>query len=237
MNAVALTTRQSEILEYILWHIEEHFRPPTVRQIGQRFGITSPNGVMCHLNALESKGHIARDDFEARGIRPLGVKFRRVLLDVEMPAGNDSAAHSEPMPVKEPPSEKPPHRITSSLRRRTVKAQAARQAKALGDKLTIAVACTEDSPPIQPAIELVQKPKPPAESRRPDAELLTEELDLWRSGRTAAKQTAIFKVMRRLKIGAAAAKELCPVVPAASRNLSRCGDWPRIGPAVSILSP
>ena len=29
---------------------------PTVREIGREFGIKSPNGVMCHLRALEARG-------------------------------------------------------------------------------------------------------------------------------------------------------------------------------------
>jgi repressor LexA len=49
--------------------IEKRGFPPTVRQIGQAFKISSPNGVMCHLKALEKKGLIAREGFSARGIQ------------------------------------------------------------------------------------------------------------------------------------------------------------------------
>ena len=42
---------------------------PTVREIGNEFGIRSPNGVMCHLKALEKKGLIIREAHMARAIQ------------------------------------------------------------------------------------------------------------------------------------------------------------------------
>ena len=42
---------------------------PTVREIGNEFGIRSPNGVMCHLKALEKKGLIIREPNMARAIQ------------------------------------------------------------------------------------------------------------------------------------------------------------------------
>jgi repressor LexA len=40
-----------------------------VREIGLGFNIKSPNGVMCHLKALEKKGLIIRQEFSARAIQ------------------------------------------------------------------------------------------------------------------------------------------------------------------------
>jgi len=51
-----LTDRQREIYEFIRKKIESRGYGPTVREIGENFGIKSPNGVMCHLKALEKKG-------------------------------------------------------------------------------------------------------------------------------------------------------------------------------------
>ncbi|MGH7198955.1 MAG: transcriptional repressor LexA, partial [Planctomycetaceae bacterium] len=42
---------------------------PTVREIGSHFGIRSPNGVMCHLKALEKKGLISRESHMSRAIQ------------------------------------------------------------------------------------------------------------------------------------------------------------------------
>jgi repressor LexA len=69
LNHGTLTSRQREIYEFIRDKIEMRGYPPTVREIGDAFGIKSPNGVMCHLNALVKKGLILRTDKSARAIQ------------------------------------------------------------------------------------------------------------------------------------------------------------------------
>jgi repressor LexA len=64
-----LTSKQRQIYEFIRDKIEARGYPPTVREIGVAFGIQSPNGVMCHLNALVKKGFIHREENSARAIR------------------------------------------------------------------------------------------------------------------------------------------------------------------------
>jgi repressor LexA len=64
-----LTDRQREIFEFIRGKIEGRGYGPTVRDIGDAFGIKSPNGVMCHLKALEKKGLIKRESNRARAIQ------------------------------------------------------------------------------------------------------------------------------------------------------------------------
>src|SRR6266849_3671725 len=64
-----LTDRQREIYEFIREKIESRGYGPTVREIGLGFDIKSPNGVMCHLKALEKKGLIIREGFSARAIQ------------------------------------------------------------------------------------------------------------------------------------------------------------------------
>src|SRR5438477_12428210 len=66
-----LTDRQREIYEFIRDKIESRGYGPTVREIGLGFNIKSPNGVMCHLKALEAKGLIKRETFSARAIQLL----------------------------------------------------------------------------------------------------------------------------------------------------------------------
>jgi repressor LexA len=75
-----LTDRQREIYDFIRNKIETRGYGPTVREIGIAFEIKSPNGVMCHLKALEKKGLILREGFSARAIqlvdhRPPGVEL------------------------------------------------------------------------------------------------------------------------------------------------------------------
>ena len=64
-----LTKRQRAVYDFIRDKIQNRGYGPTVREIGQRFRISSPNGVMCHLKALEKKGLITREPNMSRAIR------------------------------------------------------------------------------------------------------------------------------------------------------------------------
>lgn len=64
-----LTKRQREVYEFIREKIRGRGYGPTVREIGDNFGINSPNGVMCHLKALEKKGIITREPNMSRAIQ------------------------------------------------------------------------------------------------------------------------------------------------------------------------
>lgn len=68
----ALTSRQREILDYLVAHVQSTGLPPTIREIGHRMGLASTNGVFRHLRALEQKGYIAHDPEKARSIRIVG---------------------------------------------------------------------------------------------------------------------------------------------------------------------
>lgn len=61
VDTPSITKRQHEILDYIRDKIENRGFPPSIREIGEAFEIASPNGVMCHLKALEKKGFIERN--------------------------------------------------------------------------------------------------------------------------------------------------------------------------------
>src|SRR6202453_1494377 len=64
----ALTSRQKQIYDFLKDKILNRGYGPTVREIGTHFGIRSPNGVMCHLNALERKELITRESHMSRAI-------------------------------------------------------------------------------------------------------------------------------------------------------------------------
>lgn len=66
-----LTDRQRSVYEFIRDKIRNRGYGPTVREIGTQFGISSPNGVMCHLKALEKKQLISREPNMARAIQLL----------------------------------------------------------------------------------------------------------------------------------------------------------------------
>ncbi len=64
-----LTERQKDVYEFIRDKIRGRGYGPTVREIGDHFQISSPNGVMCHLKALEKKGLITREKNMSRAIQ------------------------------------------------------------------------------------------------------------------------------------------------------------------------
>ena len=63
-----LTDRQEEILIFIQQFTSENGYPPTLREIGKHFQISSTFGVKRHLEALVKKGHINIESNASRGI-------------------------------------------------------------------------------------------------------------------------------------------------------------------------
>ena len=64
----SLTQRQYKVYEFIRDKIRGRGYGPTVREIAEQFDINSPNGVVCHLKALERKGFITRERNRSRAI-------------------------------------------------------------------------------------------------------------------------------------------------------------------------
>lgn len=69
MSMDQLTSRQREVYDFIRDKMRSRGYGPTVREIGEYFEINSPNGVMCHLKALEKKGIIIREPNMSRAIQ------------------------------------------------------------------------------------------------------------------------------------------------------------------------
>jgi repressor LexA len=63
-----LTDRQEDILIFIQQFTKENGYPPTLREIGKHFQISSTFGVKRHLEALVKKGHINIESNASRGI-------------------------------------------------------------------------------------------------------------------------------------------------------------------------
>jgi len=63
-----ITDRQRKILEFIRATIAARGIPPSMREIGEQFGIRSTNGVEGHLSALQKSGNIIRVRGTSRGI-------------------------------------------------------------------------------------------------------------------------------------------------------------------------
>src|SRR5688572_21274198 len=65
-----MTARQREVLGFIRSFTERHGAPPTVREIGERFGFTA-RAAFDHLRALERKGMLHRRATDKRVSRTL----------------------------------------------------------------------------------------------------------------------------------------------------------------------
>ncbi len=65
---MGLTKRQKTVLEKIYGFMAENSYPPTVRDISQIFGFSSPRAAADHLKSLERKGYIERNSL-ARAIK------------------------------------------------------------------------------------------------------------------------------------------------------------------------
>lgn len=81
-----LTERQLDVLAFIVATIDETGIPPSMREIGRRFGIRSTNGINDHLRALERKGALvcparAEGRVATRGLRPTA--YGRQLVGLE----------------------------------------------------------------------------------------------------------------------------------------------------------
>ena len=69
MNEKPLSKRQQSILQFTQEYMEEHSRPPTIREIGKAVGINSTSVVNYKLGKLEEKGYLDRDPDVSRGLR------------------------------------------------------------------------------------------------------------------------------------------------------------------------
>jgi repressor LexA len=63
-----LTARQRQVLEFIDAQAREQGYPPSVREIGEAVGLSSPSTVHAHLAALQDKGYLRRDPTKPRAI-------------------------------------------------------------------------------------------------------------------------------------------------------------------------
>lgn len=72
-----ISTRQREILDYIRDTVADRGYPPSVREIGEAVGLSSPSTVHSHLSTLETAGHLRRDPTKPRAIEILDEPVQR----------------------------------------------------------------------------------------------------------------------------------------------------------------
>ena len=66
--AARITTRQRQILDVIERSMRDRGYPPSVREIGESIGLTSPSTVHSHLRTLTRLGYLRRDPDKPRAI-------------------------------------------------------------------------------------------------------------------------------------------------------------------------
>jgi len=94
---------ESKILDFMVQYLRANTYQPSIREIGERFGIKSTKTVSEHLQALADKGFLERDPSRSRGVKILGVDlgaetvsvpcFSRLPNDGEDLASQESETH------------------------------------------------------------------------------------------------------------------------------------------------
>lgn len=88
-----LTPRQQRVLNVIRESIASRGYPPSMREIGEKVGLTSSSSVAHQLRTLEEKGYIRRDPNRPRALTVAGVE------DVDETGVNDSRPTPAFVPV------------------------------------------------------------------------------------------------------------------------------------------
>lgn len=91
---ITLSARQKNILEFIVSFIQEKEYPPTIREIGEKVGISSTSVVNYNLAKLENEALIARERDVSRGLSVNWPKLTALGLRSE-----NKPVASAPLPV------------------------------------------------------------------------------------------------------------------------------------------
>lgn len=67
--SLQLTSRQSNILDFIRARVEQGGQAPTLEEIGQAMGLPNVSAVLKHVRSLEAKGRLVIEPNRSRGIR------------------------------------------------------------------------------------------------------------------------------------------------------------------------
>jgi repressor LexA len=77
-----LTDIEQKILDYMVEYLRSNTYQPSIREIGERFGIKSTKTVSEHLQALADKGFLERDPSRSRGVKILGMDLNAQAVSV-----------------------------------------------------------------------------------------------------------------------------------------------------------
>lgn len=71
-NYFSLSSREHQIINYIIRHVEEKGYPPAVREIGEAVGLKSSSTVHGYIERLKDKGILRKDPEKPRAIEVIG---------------------------------------------------------------------------------------------------------------------------------------------------------------------
>ncbi len=77
-----LSDIERKILDFMVQYLRANTYQPSIREIGERFGIKSTKTVSEHLSSLAEKGYLERDPSRSRGVRILGVDLNTDTVSV-----------------------------------------------------------------------------------------------------------------------------------------------------------
>ena len=78
----SITEIERKILDFMVRYLRTNTYQPSIREIGERFGIKSTKTVSEHLQALADKGFLERDPSRSRGVKILGVDLSAQTISV-----------------------------------------------------------------------------------------------------------------------------------------------------------
>lgn len=94
-----LTDIERRILDFMVQYLRANTYQPSIREIGERFGIKSTKTVSEHLQSLADKGFLERDPSRSRGVKILGVDLGAETVSVpcfaEVPDGVGNGTRPE----------------------------------------------------------------------------------------------------------------------------------------------
>lgn len=98
-KAAKLTARQEGILAVIKTSVENRGYPPSLREIGEAVGLTSPSSVAHQLATLERKGYLRRDPNRPRAMEVIAPATTSTFtLSTELRGGDDEQAPADAKP-------------------------------------------------------------------------------------------------------------------------------------------
>lgn len=87
-----VTHRQKEVLDFIRARAESNQMPPTLREIAEHFGWSSPSAAQEHVTALRRKGMLEPRKRAARSLRLIGPSRKKLM---SIPVLSEAPSHPE----------------------------------------------------------------------------------------------------------------------------------------------